>query len=628
MTGDNDIYNNSFKITYQAKVLDDPTNAAPVTVQAKSNTASLNYTGNPGSAVNDSHSINFGEPKLSITKAVSPSSNLQAGDTVTITLTVTNTGTAPAFDIEVTDTLNEGSDNDLLNLTTVAEGTTPAGYGYAYSNPTVTYTQNDGVYLAGGNTSVTFTFTAQVRSDVVTGSTFTNSASVTGDSQNGAVDDDRDSSDSGSVNISSSKAAVAKSIVATSEAWTTNPNVAVGEVVTYRLTYTIPEGLTRSGSPAILTDTLPAGQQYLTGSATIRAVRETGLSGSVYGALPTITTLIVPTISGQELQFALGDLTNSDDDGNSEQIFIELKALVLNISDNNRGDSKTNTGYLRYLNRSGTAQSRSANVATTIVEPDLAVTKTADPTTADGGDTITFTVVVANQSVVNVSRAWEVTLEDALPARYQNPALTSATLSRGSTNINTCAGFTGNTLNLNMNCLASTGDRYLAPGESITVIYTATLDPDVAFEETVDNTAQAQATSLPGIKGTGDAAPGVPTAIQASEPDRETTIPVAKPSTTWPLKTQLRSRPTVPVSPRLLPTIHCRLATSPPSPSTFPCRLARPTISRSPTTCRSVFGIPARRSQLPCRDPTFQRANLLRRYPGPEPTPWSSTSAR
>ncbi len=71
------------------------------------------------------------------------------------------------------------------------------------------------------------------------------------------------------------------------------------------------------------------------------------------------------------------------------------------------------------------------------------------------------------------------------------------------------AASAGQTLTLTMDCLAA-GERYLAPGQNITLTYTATLDPAIGFEETVTNTAELQGTSLPGSNGTGDATPGTP----------------------------------------------------------------------------------------------------------------------
>ncbi|NBC49772.1 MAG: isopeptide-forming domain-containing fimbrial protein, partial [Gammaproteobacteria bacterium] len=514
-TGSTGSADNSFLVTYKAEVLDDGANAALNGPQDKTNTASLDFTGNPGAPVTASHDLDFREPNLALTKTFSQGP-FQAGEEITITLEVENTGTAPAFDIVVTDVLNEGTDNDLLDLSTVTEVTTPAGYVYQLADgDTVTYTLNSGESLAAGST-VSFTFTARVRDDVVTGSTFENTADVDWDSQDGDVPNQRSGKDDDTAQAEVDSPAVSKTISATSEAWTTGSNLAIGEVVTYRVAYTIPQGQTLSATPAILTDTLPAGQQFLTGTATIQGVYESpdGLTGSTFGPIPTAESEITPELAldGQQLRFDLGDLQNDDFDANDEQIIIRFDALVLNTSANNRGDQKTNTGRLNFLNRSDNPQSQQDTQDITIVEPNLSVDKTADPTSASGGETIEFTTVIGNPNgASSTTRAWELELEDVLPARYQNPSLTSATLSRGNIDLVSCATVSGQTieLDLDLGCLDA-GERYLGPDETITLIYTATLDPAVEFEEVVTNTASVQATSLPGNNGTANTTPGDP----------------------------------------------------------------------------------------------------------------------
>ncbi|WP_045213628.1 isopeptide-forming domain-containing fimbrial protein [Desulfonatronovibrio magnus] len=522
-TGTEGSEGNSFKITYNAKVLDTLANSATTSLQAKTNNVSLDYTGRTGPDITDRDDINFGEPVLDISKSFNPSSDLQAGDLVTITLRLENTGTAPAFDIVITDVLNDGDGNDLFDLTPpdpITDTTDDlTGFTFAFdtAKDTVTYESEAGSRLEPDQ-SRTFTFTAKVRDDVVTGSTFTNTAKVEGYSQDGDVDDRRKTENTDTAEPIVKASTVAKSITAKSEeAWTTGNNVAIGEVITYQITYTLPSGQTRSpADSAIFTDTLPAGQEFLAGTAKIRAsvagvtVQKGNQINGVAdgGTLPTENTLITPEWANQKLQFDVGNIQNNHTE--EAQIIITLDALVMNTSANNRGDSKTNTAALNYLNNANNPQSQTATHAVTIVEPNLEITKTANPTTASGGDEITFTVVVSNPSITNVTQAWEVTIADTLPDRFETPTLTSATLSRGEgTNITTCGSFAGQALAMNMSCLDA-DQRYLAPGETITVVYKATLDPEVEFEEVVTNTAEVQGTSLPGDKGTDDAAPGEP----------------------------------------------------------------------------------------------------------------------
>jgi len=89
-------------------------------------------------------------------------------------------------------------------------------------------------------------------------------------------------------------------------------------------------------------------------------------------------------------------------------------------------------------------------------------------------------------------------------------ALVSAIHSRGAgIDVSACANISGNELTVESDSCAVSDIDYLAAGESVTVVYTAQVNFDIAFEETVTNTVSTSATSLPGVSGTGDATPGV-----------------------------------------------------------------------------------------------------------------------
>ncbi|WP_164655885.1 isopeptide-forming domain-containing fimbrial protein, partial [Thiorhodococcus mannitoliphagus] len=527
--GSEGITANSFLVTYEVQVLDDNANSALSSQQSKKNTVSLDFTDNPGGSITDDYTLEFSEPNLPITKTFSQGP-FQAGEEITITLKVENTGTAPAFDIVVTDQLNAGANNDLLDLSTVEAVATPTGYGsnlpLSSGVDTVTYSSNSGVSLAPGDT-VTFTFKAKVRDEVVTGSTFTNTADVDWDSQDGTQTNEREGNTDDTADADVAKAAVSKDIFATSEDWTDGSELAIGEVVTYRLRYTIPRGVTESPvNAAIFADTLPAGQQFLVGTATIQASATgvsiadgtwvTGVDNN--GELPTEPTAIEPTVVDdsstplvvdEDLDFPVGTVTVQSTVVDA-QITILFDALVLNTSSNNHNNTKTNTATLNYVNREGNTQSQTDTRQTLIVEPLPAVAKSVSSTTASGGDTLTFTVVAsAADTGSNRTRLWDAVVTDDVPTQYQALSLTSAELSRGKVNLSSCGGFSGQILTLKMDCLDA-DQRYLDPGETITLTYTATLAPEIAFEEVVTNTAVLQGTSLPGSNGTGGATPGVP----------------------------------------------------------------------------------------------------------------------
>lgn len=508
VTSDNNSANNAFAFTFDALVTDSSALDGLPSVQNRTLSSSIDYQDNT-SSLNDTAITSFSEHDLSVTASFSPATGLSAGDTVTVTMTVNNTGTAPAYDIELTDTLN----SDLFDLTSVNAVTTPAGYSFIYTSPTVSYTANNNVTLAAG-ASETFVYSADVKSGVVSGSTYTNTPQVSGDSQEGSLTTERDSSDNASASGAVSSLAISNfAVINSSESWTnTAPtvNAAIGEVLTYQLTIAVPEALHKETAAKDFVEiTLPEGTEYLSGTANIMA-NATNITSTNYGmgaSLPTSSSAITPNLSTNLLGFDLGDIDNQNNSGSVETIVITFDVLVKNSDNNNRSNIKSLTADVHYNNFAGNPQAISQNSTYTIVEAALSVTKNASPASVTGGDEVTFTAVITNNSTANATRGWDLTTTDILPSDLENISLTSAVLSRGSQDISSCFTISGQSLTSDMSCLTAT-NRYLDVGETITVIYTADVDISVNFEQQITNTFSAQNTSLPGLRGTANAAPG------------------------------------------------------------------------------------------------------------------------
>ncbi|MHC6648279.1 tandem-95 repeat protein [Alteromonas sp. HB246098] len=502
---DNDPSDNTFSITLEALVQDVTQNAAKTSTQSKQLqvNAGTNNTTNNASATSTNQ---FSEHVLSATTSVAPSSGVEAGDTVTVTINVENTGTATAYDVDVVSNVN----TDIF--TNVTEGTTPSGFTYAFENTPdrVTYSGSE---LAAGD-SVQFTYTAEVKAGVQTGSSFNISAQATGDSQTGDQTVERDSQ-SESADTTATKAISANNItlIASSEAFTNDTGTreaAIGEVLTYSFTTIVPEGQTKeTANQDIIEVILPAGMSYQTGTALIRGTFDTGFTTANGVSITGADTTITPVVSGQSVVFDLGDVTNNDNDAGDESITVTLSVLTLNTSNNNRTNNKTVTGEVNYLNESSANQSNNATQNVRIAEPNLTATKAASPSTVDGGSEVTFTVTLTNTAGSRVSRAYDWYINDNVPARFNTVSLVSATHSRGAgIDVSACASISGNELTVESDSCAVSDIDYLEAGESVTVVYTAQVNFDIAFEETVTNTVSTSATSLPGASGTGNATPG------------------------------------------------------------------------------------------------------------------------
>jgi len=507
-TNNNNAADNTLVITLDALVKDDAVNLATSTEQAKNLNVSATYQGASGSK-NDTDNQSFTEHQLAITTSVTPSSGLQAGDMATVSFVVTNNGTAPAYDVSLGNT----ADSSLFDLTSVATGSG----GCSYANPNFSCTFSS---IAVG-ASQTVSYTATVQDDVQTGASFTINGAVSGDSQSGVVAEERDhaSNDNGSV-ATQALAVNALSVIASSETFTAtsaSEPLAIGEAVTYELIVDIPEGVSQQTTNSdFISFSLPAGLQYIANSALIRADFDSSITSvTLAGVIPTTDAALEPTvdnadsISGQTLSFDLGNIDNNDDDASTEQIIITITALVLNTDTNTLGHSLVTTGAVNYLNQAAAPQSDSSNHSSIVMLPIPALTHTASPSTVEGGNLVTFTLVASNTANANSTNGFDWAIQGSVPAILNNPSITSAVLSRGSVDVSGCASFSANALSVDGSCLAGGqqgAEHYLAANESITVTYTASVDSSVGFEQTIDNTMNLVMTSLPASNGA--AAPG------------------------------------------------------------------------------------------------------------------------
>ncbi len=490
----------------------------------------------------DSVTTTLTEPDLSITKSISPDSGLQSGDEVTITLTVTNNGDGPAYGINVSDLLND-TDNDgdvdsdditVYDCSTITEDTTPSGFTYNVTGTApaceVVYTSNGDTAIAPGG-SVTFTFKVKISNEVLTGSDYINKADVIGhslppsDSEFNNSSYDRTTSASGTYSISVTHVrAVSKTFLSTSEDSTdpgdsninSNPPVAIGEVVEISIRFRFPQGITHNariydrlhdvmsnitwGTYVSGTAELSRNSNNLTCADNPGNINNTtpGTFVNVDGDMTTSTNT-----NNYYIRLDLGDVTNSDMDPNTnEEYTLKFKVVVNNNSSTNSGAQLTDRGYVRFYDSNGSPHYyHTSNRYLHVAEPTPTINKTANPTTGAGGDTITFTLTICNNSSgSNAASAFDWDFQDTLPSDYENPQITN--IDAGSTGATVNASFTNNTLN-------GTIDE-LDPGECVTITYTAQLKQDVQYGKILTNTATFHTTSLPGTNGTGDATPGSP----------------------------------------------------------------------------------------------------------------------
>ena len=468
------------------------------------------------------------EPDVDVTSTTIAGSNLQAGDTATFELTVTNNGTAPAYNLNLTDTLPDDAPNFSLTFDSVdtTNSTCDDISGFATNSsspPNVIFSFDE----LGAGSSCIIRFDTTVQSVTVFGATYTNSVTLNSyDSRDNAADDDNrnyaggsDTSDVTTINITAAKA-----LFATSENHTSDTEdgsggserpIVIGEVVTFQLTTTLPEG---SLDNIVVSDTLGAGLEFVDGTVTVYTNNAGSMSfADIVGSVPTTSPgLSVPTDAGgaptddgtyrydsgtDTLEINLGDITNNDSDADVEEVIILFDAVAANTSSNDLGDTWTNDFSVSV---DGGTPVTSNTVGVVVQEPNVSVTKTVNQTlsnptgttTFDGGDTVVYDIVISNTSGTNVTDAFDLNITDTLDANLSLDNVQLVGTITGTPTDNS----TGTTVDVDID--------QLAPGESLTIRLTTTVQATVIDGQTIDNTANLTHTSLPGTQGTGNATPG------------------------------------------------------------------------------------------------------------------------
>lgn len=494
----------TLSISFDTRVVDDLVNnprGPPYTI-SKTNTVSLDWDNNPGPTVDNTSNFNVVQPHLLIDKSVSPTT-ANAGQTVTYTITVDNDGASNAYNFSMVDVLSgTPGPSVFFDLNSFTAVLTPAGFSYTYNPLTgvLTYTANSGVSIAPSDPLLTFRFSLTLRTDAPSGSNFRNTATATYASLESGG---RSYTDSDYAVLSTTAPTLIKSIIAHSEPYTSTVTRAlIGEVLTYQLTFSVPRGITTN---AVVTDGLRPSTSY--GDLAYIA------NSWTYNIPANVIAVNTPPIFTYDsvnriLTFDFGTITNNN--AGSALITLTFKAVVMNTATNQRGTNLRNRARLSYQNASGTTlYTTYSNVDTYVLAPVLAVTKTPSTTTAQGGDTITFTVTITNQDPTPTGYsgpAYNIHVVDNLNSNYENLQLVSIT--PGYT-------YTDNSSPTQLNIDIDTNHASptpLNPGASIVIVYTARVKSDVVYGTTIPNlvTVTGNSIPLPNGSGTPGETPGAP----------------------------------------------------------------------------------------------------------------------
>ncbi len=395
---DNDLLNDFIEVTVQGRVDDLAGFEANGFMR---NVASFSYAETDGGSTNrlqDGQNLRLTEPNLTIDKEAN-TDVVDAGGTVSYTIDIANLAgfrDAPAFDL----TLSDG-------LPTPEMGLVGGSVQLFINGGLVAFNGTDYDLTVTGNTFEVFIDrldpgqTAELRYDatvlqtIAAGTEIDNTANLVFDStpedDSGADGDDREYTISDVETVLARAPSIDKVVdtSSTSYADTTGTDLGIGELVTYEITVGIPEGET---DMVVLTDTLPAGLEYVESTV----VRVGDSNGRITGSLLSASDM--GSNSGQVTTFTFGDLSNAFDGtvDTDDEIVVRITARLTADSGVDTTDTLTNSSALSYQDGQGAAQSIADTADIEVVEPSMALTKDVTPTTADAGETVSYTLTATN----------------------------------------------------------------------------------------------------------------------------------------------------------------------------------------------------------------------------------------
>lgn len=370
-------------------------------------------------------------PDPSTVLAESDVRNIDAGDTLTYTFTVENTGGSDAYNVLITSPNVSGltCDNSTISIVNgngavLTYTGTDLSAGIELDNA---LPANDGNPAGGGAPFGTDTALVSIEctvdSAVDVSSTLTKSANAiwtATPSGTGTFPPVSDAADATLANPSVEKSYTTIAPVGAAAA------ANIGEVVTYNVVVTVPEGVMPA---ARVVDTLPAGMAVVAvDSITASSADLTSNLGAISGISATISGVGGAAVDqGRVITLNFGTLTNANSDNSvDETITITFRAQVLNVPSNNQGTSLVNRARLNWTPSGGAARNTTANSdPITVNEPTLTVSKTFSQTTGDHSTAFTGTIVINNTSSTD---AYDVALADLLAGdmSYSNITFTGS----------------------------------------------------------------------------------------------------------------------------------------------------------------------------------------------------------
>jgi uncharacterized repeat protein (TIGR01451 family)/fimbrial isopeptide formation D2 family protein len=521
-------------IRVAARVVNSTASNAPDSID---NFVTYDYQGSvaPVTSLNAA-TVTLVEPVVMMLKAVENVTSGKAltapaagGDILEYTLTLTNSGSSIARDINVTDLLPA----ELALVAGSAKAAIDGGAAITLSTPatvvpnTVIWgrASGDDLDLAVGSELV---LTYRVSVQEITAASIANNAWVDWTSLDGAYPIDaalnpapgRERSGEGcglqpivapndycygaatATILTLDTSAIAKAV--TADTWDAAPSTSVdatarvGDIITYQLTLTLREGLTRNVS---VSDVLDPGLAFVDVVSINGATAAPYTDGGVFTYVDIPASSVPAADATGPLTWTLGDITNLvDNDTTNDTLVIVYRARVLNndvLAQLPTSQSLDNQATLGYTLGGVALATQPSAASITVQQPELTLSKSvvtainADTVVA-AGETVTYTVDIFNGGL---APAYDTVLVDTLPEGLRQGGVTTTSITlvgSGDSLPILPPSYDAGTGIATWNFDSGVADQYTIPaGETLRVVYQVTADGGLADAVTLINSAVA-----------------------------------------------------------------------------------------------------------------------------------------
>lgn len=331
---------------------------------------------------NQSVTVTITEPALQIVASANPSVGAYGGDTIAYRVVISHlpTSASPAFNLSVVDTLSSALS---LSSSVNSSDSSTLFHSSSYLNASL-----DSLPL-GQSLELTYLAMIQYPAYFIGNPVITTPALTYLSVPFANPLYVRSNSSSASVTVAGEQPTVLTSIKSTSLSSTSDPFVAIGEQITYWTNVTLPRGTTYLNVTLNLPQSAGKGYvQYLTS----RVISVGGISNSS----PPQAVITSAGSMGQLVSWNFGLIDNAIEDS---VVVLEVVGLVNDSSYNPEGQSLLVTATITYaggsISLSKPAQATATSPTEYVTGSGLgALTKTSNASTAQGSDTIAFSVLM------------------------------------------------------------------------------------------------------------------------------------------------------------------------------------------------------------------------------------------